>query len=189
MMTPEPTGGFYRDHGVEAFVRRYGYADRNGVADRLNFGGVHRCNVVHPLTGLTLKLCGFDASTGRISDPEGGIALVDSAGSVAALWPFVGLLSHWNKKHNRAVFVPSKHRTSPSNEYRYGSHVRLGIGTDPLKLLKALELGRIYYDPGIKVEDASSVRPTTKRRSQFRVTLRHLDSLYDKLDLVKLCEA
>lgn len=42
LMTPEPTGGFYREKGVEAFVRKFGYADKLGRADRLNFGGVHR---------------------------------------------------------------------------------------------------------------------------------------------------
>ena len=42
LMTPEPTGGLYRDEGVEAFVRIYGYPDRSGRPDRINFGGVHR---------------------------------------------------------------------------------------------------------------------------------------------------
>ena len=30
LLTPEPTGGFYREQGVEAFVRRFGYSDKNG---------------------------------------------------------------------------------------------------------------------------------------------------------------
>ena len=40
LLTPEPTGGYYREQGVEAFVRRYGYPDKSGKANRLNFGGI-----------------------------------------------------------------------------------------------------------------------------------------------------
>src|SRR5258706_12173126 len=36
LMTPEPTGGLYKDHGAEAFVRRFGYPDQSGIADRWN---------------------------------------------------------------------------------------------------------------------------------------------------------
>ena len=34
LMTPEPTGGLYRDEGVDAFLRRYGYADKSGKSTR-----------------------------------------------------------------------------------------------------------------------------------------------------------
>ena len=34
LMTPEPTGGFYRERGVEAFVRQFGYADKHERPDR-----------------------------------------------------------------------------------------------------------------------------------------------------------
>ncbi|MCP5362078.1 MAG: hypothetical protein H6908_05545, partial [Hyphomicrobiales bacterium] len=43
LMTPEPTGGIYRE-GVAAFLRRFGYADKSGKEDRFNFGGVYACN-------------------------------------------------------------------------------------------------------------------------------------------------
>ncbi|MDP2327813.1 MAG: MvaI/BcnI family restriction endonuclease, partial [Dehalococcoidia bacterium] len=62
LLTPEPTSGFYREHGPEAFVRRYGYADKNGEPDRLNFGGIYRMGQRHETTGLTLSLEGFDAA-------------------------------------------------------------------------------------------------------------------------------
>ena len=40
LMTPEPTGGVYRDEGVEVFLHRFGYPDKAGKAGRINFGGV-----------------------------------------------------------------------------------------------------------------------------------------------------
>jgi len=38
--------------------------------------------------------------------------------------------------------------------------------------------GYIYYDPGIKVERASTQRPVSKRRSQFRIKFREAARLY-----------
>lgn len=54
LMTPEPTGGFYKERGVEAFIRRFGYPDKNDIPDRLNFGGIHRAGEHQPSTGLTM---------------------------------------------------------------------------------------------------------------------------------------
>lgn len=181
LMTPEPTAGFYTEHGVEQFVRNFGYADKRGRVDRMNFGGVHVCNVKHATTKLTMTLDGYDSERNRITDQNGGIALRADNGTVAAFWGFSGLLKHWNRKHRNAVYVPSEHRTTPANQYRYGGTVKLGVGTDPLLLLRALESGKVYYDPGIKLEDASTSTPHTKRRSQFRVKLKDLASLYSSI--------
>lgn len=79
-MTPEPTGGFYRERGVEAFVRQFGYADKRERPDRLNFGGVHRVGERHATTHLTMMLPGYDAARGRITDANGCIALVSDPG-------------------------------------------------------------------------------------------------------------
>ncbi len=39
LMTPEPTGGIYRDAGVTAFyLKRFGYPDKGGKPDRINYG-------------------------------------------------------------------------------------------------------------------------------------------------------
>ena len=67
-MTPEPTGGYYRAHGAEDFVRTFGYPDKNGKPDRLNFGGVHKFGQRQALTGLIMELDGFDVQTGKIND-------------------------------------------------------------------------------------------------------------------------
>ncbi len=186
LMTPEPNGGIYKDAGVETFVRKYGYPDMNGRADRLNFGGIHRFGIEHPLTKLTLTTPGFNETTGKIIDAHGGIALVTTDGREAATWRFDGLMRHWNRKHRQAVYVPSQMKTEPDRHYRYGGMVRLGDGTDFLRFLKALTKGNIYYDPGIKVEDASSSTPKVKRRSQFRIRSADLGSLYESFESVRV---
>lgn len=178
LMTPEPTGGIYRDEGVASFLRSYGYADKSGNADRVNFGGIYACGRdFHPVTGLRLELQGYNAETGKISDINGGITLLSQRDEIAAIWKFTGILEHWNRKHAQAAYIPSLFHTPPP-EYHYGPRILLCEQTDFTLFLKAISDGVVYYDPGIKMEQASSPRPVIKRRSQFRVQHNKLVQLY-----------
>ena len=185
LMTPEPTGGFYKEEGVEAFIRKFGYPDKNDKPDRLNFGGVHRAGERQPTTGLTMQLTGYDFAQGKITDASGAITLVSDTGEVAAAWPFSGLLAHWSRKHTRAAYVPSMRRTEPNWQYAYGARVRLAQQTDGLRLLKALASGAVYYDPGIKLEQAST-KPAVTRRSQFRIASQSIAALYESVEVVEV---
>jgi hypothetical protein len=185
LMTPEPNGGYYKEEGPIAFVRKFGYPDKRGRPDRINFGGIHKAGVRHDSTHLTLRLLGYDTAKHAITDAGGAIELVADSGAVAASWNFAGLLKHWTRKHARAVYVPSQCQNQPRRQYRYGSKVRLAMRTDFLKFLKAMADGAIYYDPGIKVEGASKVAKV-KRRSQFRVSSRDIPRLYEAVELVNL---
>ncbi|MGD9641390.1 MAG: MvaI/BcnI family restriction endonuclease [Elusimicrobiales bacterium] len=184
LMTPEPIGGFYGEQGAAAFVRKFGYPDRCGREDRLNFGGIHKAGERHPLTGLTLRLIGFDGDKGVIVKDSGGIALVTDSGEISALWPFAGLLTHWVRKHARAAYVPSLTQKEPLS-YMYGDKVRLALKTDFLKFLKAMNAGSVYYDPGLKIENLST-RPTVKTRNQFRIKSKEIGALYETVETVQL---
>jgi MvaI/BcnI restriction endonuclease family len=186
LMTPQPTGGFYVDKGFDNFIRTYGYADKSGKIDRLNFGGIHRMGINQPLTGLTLELIGFDIESSKIRNANGVIALIDRDGNEVSSWSFASLLKHWNRKHNHACYVPSKNEQLPSRQYYYGNKILLGDGTDFQLFLKQMALGNIYYDPGIKMELASSDKPGKKERSQFRIKSGNLPSLYHKSEIVDL---
>lgn len=188
LMTPEPTGGFYKDKGVIEFLKKYGYPDRNGREDRINFGGVHKVGIIHPLTNLRMELIGYDINSGNKMSSDGRISLLDKGENEVASWSFGSLLKHWNRKHNQACYIPSISQISPERKYYYGSSILLGKGTDFTLLLKQLALGNIYYDPGIKLENASKGTPKTKRRSQFRIKSGNLGTLYkanESLDLLK----
>lgn len=186
LMTPEPDGGFYVERGIEEFVRTFGYADMTGRADRFNFGGVHRAGQTCEATGLDLRLTGFGAD-GKIADVNGAVEIVDASGVVAASWSFGKFLEHWSKKHARAVYVPSLKESSDGLRFRFGSKVRLAVGTNPLLLLQAIRDGAVCYDPGIKLENASSRQPKAKKRSQFRVTIGQIGLLYSAVDIVDAC--
>ncbi len=186
LMTPEPTGGIYRTEGVGAFMRRFGYPDRSGIPDRINFGGRYDCvRQHHSLTGLRMTLSGYDEASGKISDLNGGLFLISDRDEVAATWSFKGMMAHWNCKHAQAAYVPSLFQTPPP-EYSYGPEVLLCEETDILMFLKAFATGQVYYDPAVKVENASSEAPEIKRRSQFRVAHGDLTRLYRRSETVRL---
>lgn len=177
LMTPEPTVGYYAEHGVVDFLLKYGYADKRGRTDRINFGGLHKAGMRQPSTGLTLTLVGYDAESHTMTDVNGGIYLVTDDGDLAAGWTFVNILAHWNRKHNQAAYIPSMPRKLPRLQYRYGPIVRLGESTNALLFLNAVNSGMVYYDPGIKLENVAT-RPIAKRRSQFRIHPRNISALY-----------
>lgn len=185
LMTPEPTGGVYGDEGVREFIRRFGYADRT-IADRRNFGGIHSAVKVCAATGLALTLDGYDATKRRITDISGGLTLLNANGESAATWKYTDLLSHWTRKHAKAAYVPSMMRKDPIQQYQFGHRIRLAVGTDFLLFLDAVAKGAVYYDPGIKIENASSAKPLVKKRSQFRVKSSNIPLLYEKVEDVDL---
>ncbi len=178
LMTPEPTGGIYRDKGAEVFLRRYGYPDKSGKADRINFGGIYVAGrAFHVDTGLALRLSGFDSASGKVTDLCGSVDLIDHGDNIAASWGFKSIMEHWNRKHARAAYVPSMMEFPPP-KYRYGALVQLCEGTDVLLLLAAIAKGVVYYDPGIKMENTLAPKPEIKRRSQFRIKQDRLGDLY-----------
>ena len=185
-MTPEPTGGFYKEEGFHKFIKEFGYDDTKGRADRRNFGGVHRTGIKHARTGLTMTIIGFDKSKGKVSDPDGRIALMSADGIEAASWNFSALFNIWNTKHARAAYVPGEVRKLPETAYRYASKVMLGIGTDFNLFLKAMAAGAVYFDPGMKLENVSTDKPTQKKRSQFRVISGNMHSLYHSMEEYEL---
>ena len=185
LMTPEPTGGFYKTHGVEDFIRKFGYTDKRGREDRINFGGRHFVGLRCSPTNLTMELTGFDSQSRKVLDAEGEIGLLSNDGEVAASWSFKKIFEHWSRKHMQAVYVPSMRRLEPQRQYFYGPKVRLARKTDPVRLLQAFAVGAVYYDPGIKLEGASS-NPETKRRSQFRIPSKRLEEIYESVVTVDL---
>lgn len=177
LMTPEPTSGVYVEGGIKEFMRLYGYPDRT-IPDRRNFGGIHSAGKLCTATGLQLTLEGYDAAKAKITDFSRGVSLMDAKGTAAATWHYKDLLSHWTCKHAKAAYIPSLNRKAPSNQYRYGSLVRLAEGTEFRLFLQAVAANAVYYDPGIKIVNASSAKPEIKKRSQFRIKSANIPMLY-----------
>lgn len=186
LMTPEPNGGVYKIDGIIEFMKRFGYPDKSGKPDRLNFGGIHSAGRECAATKLTLAIDGFDGEHGKLTKADGAIVLADSSGTVAASWGFEKIMDHWKRKHSQAVYIPCMMKPSDTGgrSYHYGNNIELGTGTDFEIFLSAMLGGFVYYDPGIKLEHASTEKPKSKRRSQFRVKHNSLSRLYKRFEFV-----
>ena len=177
LMTPEPDGGMYCEAGVKAFVRKFGAPTEN---DTLYFTGTHRVNDRNTKTGLTMNVRGFNPAKKQIEDVGGAVELLTDKGYCAAAWSFADLMIGWNKKHAQAAYVPYESEKVAAPAYRYLSPALLGEGTDLTRYLAALCSGKVIFDPGSKVMNASSSHSTVKARSQFRISVKHLSGLYQK---------
>lgn len=184
LMTPEPDGGFYGAHGVGAFVRQYGRHVPG--KDQMYFTGRHHYGRPDPTTGMTLGLTGFDAVKAVITDATGRIILVDRDGNEAAAWTYSHLLTHWNRKHASAAYVPYRLEGDDAPLYRYQNPVLLGERTDFSKYLAALAAGHVAFDPGSKIDGLERGQPRVKARSQFRIASKKLSVLYHHFEAVDL---
>ena len=106
---------------------------------------------------------------------------------MAAAWPFAKLMDHWKVKHAHAAFVPSQASKTGERQYRYGRSILLGEGAEFSRFLRAVHEGKVYYDPGIKLEGISTSKPKPKKRSQFRVGSKDLAALYESSRIVDAC--
>jgi MvaI/BcnI restriction endonuclease family len=111
--------------------------------------------------------------------------LTDRDGLVAASWSFTGMMAHWNRKHAQAAYIPSLTR-GPPPQYCYGARILMCEQTDFILFLKAVAQGVIYYDPAIKIENASTAKPTIKRRSQFRINHARITDVYHSSAIVSV---
>lgn len=182
LMTPEPTGGFYGENGVEKFVRKFGKPTAN---DTLYFTGLHRSGIRNSSTNLTLHVSGFDSNKSQIQDVNGAVQLLTDSGEIAASWSFEGLLMKWNKKHAQAAYIPYQKSLDDPPTYQYNSPALMGEGTNFNLYLHALSTGLVVYDPASKVTSADTLRSRVKARSQFRMAVKKLPALYQKFEIVE----
>jgi hypothetical protein len=110
-------------------------------------------------------------------DVGGSICLIDAQGNDAASWTFAQLLSHWNRKHAFAAYVPYTSEGDPPS-YFYESPILMGEHTDFAKYINALHRGFIAFDPASKVTQTPR-GSKVKARSQFRSTVKNLSVLYE----------
>jgi hypothetical protein len=121
-------------------------------------------------------------------DGSGQIALLTNSEELAASWSFAKLMNHWRRKHALAVYVPSEKNDGADTLYRYGNRVLLGEGTSFILLLRAFASGAVRYDPGLKIENASSTSPKGKWRNQFRTPFGQLSALYESATTVDVLD-
>ncbi|QVX16568.1 hypothetical protein DB356_18635 [Pseudomonas congelans] len=182
LMTPEPDSGAYRDD-IKKFMLEYGVFNNS----RMDFTGKHLVNFMHARSGLTLLMEGYDPEKSEVIDPKGGLVLRDSLGNIAAGWTFNKILTHWSKKHAQTAFVSYSSEERDVRFYQFGPVVNLCEGANLKYFLKAIYSSLVYYDPGVNMKLVDD-RWVAKKRNQFRVSWKSIDSLYEKVDRIILSE-
>ena len=181
LITTEPDGGYYVEHGLPMFLDKYGYIDEAG---NRRYGGIHRIGERGRSSknkeNLTLRMSGFDGNKGTYSLAEGRLYLEDRNGETAASWSFSHLHERWTTKHNKTVFVPALADKSPTGirSYHYGDRVTLGYDSGFDNLLSALESGVAYLDPSPVIRASGA----QKKRSMFRVNMKNVSVLFDRFE-------
>jgi len=177
LMTPEPdTGSYLKD--LAMFLDTYATSRTD---EKINFASIHRVNQFNAKSSLTMQLTGFDTDRVEITDPKGGMMLLDQAGNVAAGWSFQKLLNHWKRKHTNTCYVFYIKEMRGVPYFAYGPKVRLCMGAGIKAYLSALSDSAIYYDPGINMKLKDGIwKP--KKRNQFRVKWKDVPSIYGKTE-------
>lgn len=164
---------------------RYGHVsgvDGNGEPNEYYFtsGDINRPGEDKGKASVDLRLVGF--TDARHFDPNGMIALYDKgSGGLAAGWSYLKLLEHWQRKHNRAAYVPYlREGSGDGTTVEFGPLVTLGISTGFGLFLQAFRDGKVVYDPGDKAILRNG-RWTPHSRSQFRINLNDIAAIYQQV--------
>ncbi|RSX57696.1 MvaI/BcnI family restriction endonuclease [Bifidobacterium samirii] len=185
LFTPQPDLPETGRLSTVDFVLRYGHVhttDENGEPTSYYFtsGDIQREGEDKPGAKLELVLEGF--TDARHFDPNGMIALYEKGTRhLAAGWSFLKLLGHWQRKHNRAAYVPyMRSGKGDGTSIEFGPLITLGISTGFGMFLQAFRDGKAVYDPGDKATLVDG-KWTPHARSQFRINLNDVDAIYNEV--------
>ncbi|MHA7157750.1 MvaI/BcnI family restriction endonuclease [Glutamicibacter endophyticus] len=184
LLTPNPDGGEAKDKGTTWLTQTYGKLDSS--RKRWDLSGIHKSGQVHPKTQLEFGIVGFDATTKTIVD-DGYLYFRDPQRELdLGRWSFAKLLTHWQTKHSKAIFVPCIANETKPRKYSFGTKIHVGEGTSFLHFLNAIANGSVVLDPGLntKMTEANTWKHHT--RYQFRSSLGNARDLYKSFEKVDL---
>lgn len=186
LFTPQPDAGWAKEHSTVEFVKKFGHANKFDSAHEpveyyFTTKDFDRPDEDNPEKLLKLRLTGF--TDDRHFDTTGMIALVDKrTGEVVAGWSYLKLLEHWQRKHNRAAYVPYlKTGTGEDTLVEFGPLLTLGLSTSFGLFLQAFNDGKAAYDPGDKAKLVNGSW-TPHPRSQFRISTKNLNAIYYQVE-------
>ena len=185
LMTPEPDFGYRHDQGLTAFLHKFGWkGTKNDGSYRFN--GKHNTLGIYSKSNLELKILNWDSAT---NTPDGNgspdVVLINpNTDEIAAGLTFSKLSASWGRKHAGGIYVQTTRSQSVSParppRYTFGPTVHSGLGTSPLYLMKAIGTGKVYLDPGDRVNSAGE----EKKRTQWRIEKPRGVALGDALSIL-----
>lgn len=185
LFTPQPDVPATGRLSTVDFVLKYGHVhtrddDGNPTSYYFTSGDIQREGEDKPGAKLELTLEGF--TDAKHFDPNGMIALYEKGTkNLAAGWSYLKLLGHWQRKHNRAAYVPYLREDKDGNtSVEFGPLITLGISTSFGLFLQSFKDGKAVYDPGDKATLVDG-KWTPHARSQFRINLNDIAAIYSEV--------
>ncbi|KAB5608566.1 MvaI/BcnI family restriction endonuclease [Bifidobacterium jacchi] len=185
LFTPQPDMPSTGRLSTVDFVFKYGHAytrddEGNPTSYYFTSGDIQSEGEDKPSAKLELVLEGF--TDAKHFDPNGMIALYEKGTkNLAAGWSFLKLLGHWQRKHNRAAYVPYlREGKETSTVVEFGPLVTLGVSTSFGLFLQAVKDGIAVYDPGDKATIVNG-KWKPKARSQFRIDIKDIAAIYQEV--------
>lgn len=186
LLTPNPDSGEVKERGTTWLTQTYGNLSATG--ERWDLSGILKAGDLHEKTGLMFGMEGFDAETRKITS-DGFLYLRDPATDTAlGQWSFAKLLTHWQTKHAKAVFVPCVMHSEKPRVYQYGTKVHVGEGTSFIHFLNAVATKSVVLDPGLNTKLQADGSWKAHTRYQFRSSLSQASSLYRSFEKVDLTD-
>ena len=185
LFTPQPDVPATGRLSTVDFVLKYGHVhttddDGNPTSYYFTSGDIQREGENKPGAKLELTLEGF--TDAKHFDPNGMIALYEKGTkNLAAGWSYLKLLGHWQRKHNRAAYVPYLREDKNGNtSVEFGPLITLGISTSFGLFLQSFKDGKAVYDPGDKATLIDG-KWVPHARSQFRINLNDIAAIYQEV--------
>ncbi|MBO6729967.1 MAG: hypothetical protein JJ873_12925 [Maricaulis sp.] len=180
LMTPTADCGAEGEMGFREFMDEFAKPSTKGDGSA-RFVGLFRAGKLNKTHGLVLGVAGYDPGTDRFSAAPEDVRVElrhHETGRLVSGWSLEKLANSWNSKHAAAVYVRAEARTAPKgDEYRFLQPWLMCEGTDIWRLLRAIAVGRVYYDPAhtIYADGSAKVRPQWRvGTSKFEESLREL---------------
>jgi len=140
---------------MRKFLQNHGTQGKDGVSMR--FVGVQRVGKVST-NGRLMTMEGLTEAPGLAKT----IDLIDvNSGDLLEQWSGSRLIQHWVTKQNLAFYVAG---ARVGNKVMFTDFFRCE-DTSPARLMKALQDGKVYYDPAHTLKAGA-----LKTRSQWRVS-------------------
>ncbi|WP_323760492.1 MvaI/BcnI family restriction endonuclease [Maricaulis sp.] len=180
LMTPTADCGAEGEMGFRDFMNEFAKPSTKGDGSA-RFVGLFRAGRLNKTHGLVLGVAGYDPETDQFSAAPEDVRVElkhHETGRLVSGWSLEKLANSWNSKHAAAVYVRAEARAaSKGDEYRFLQPWLMCEGTDIWRLLRAIAVGRVYYDPAhtIYPDGSAKVRPQWRvGTSKFEESLREL---------------
>ena len=192
LMTPTADFGFEGNNSFKDFMSKYGRPGTKGDG-RVVFTGAHKCGKFNKSTGCTLRVNGYfediddlDQNTDKVN-----IELFhNKSQEIASCWSFKKLLERWCKKHQLTCYVPYEKieciEQKHDYEYKFGDEILICEGTDLLRLIRAIYLGIVKYDPGHTIYSNKKEKVRPQWRSALTYNYRYIYNLYNSLEKISI---